>query len=406
MRRFMRRCSIALVIILLISIVGCGSGSGTGSSTSSEKAATTSKEPIKIGFWGPLSGSAASMGVDSQNGLKAYINKVNDEGGVNGRKLEVVAYDDEYQPAKSLASAKRAVEQDKVVAVVGTMGTAGSVAVMPYMEQKKVPFIGPYALATKLQKPVKRYIFTTLPGYTAAYHIVGDFIVNNLKAKDKKLGFIYMDSDAGHEAAEGLKNYLKENNLPGLKSDVTYANGTTDFSSQVLKLKQDGAEVVCTVNSTQDAALILKEANKIGYKPTWIFSSGAGTKNLFTLLGDNAAAEGIIVAAQNPADNEESPGITEFKEAMKKYFPDHQIGPFSYNSWAAVKLTVEAIKRSGDNVTSESIVDNLETIKDFDTGVYGPMTYSKESHAAGQYTKFLIAKNGNWEKLVDWIAAK
>lgn len=398
MRKIKRVLSVFLVISLLLSLIGC--------SSKSSETGSTSNGPIKIGTWGPLSGTGASMGVDAKNGLLAYINKVNDEGGINGRKIEVVSYDDEYQPAKSLASAKRAVEQDGIIAAVGAMGTAGSVAVMPYMINKKVPFIGPYALATTLQQPVKRYVFTTLPGYTAAYHIVGNFISNNLKGNSKKIGFIYMDTDAGHEAAEGLKSYLKENKLPPLASEVTYAVGTTDFSSQVLKLKQDGAEIVATVNTTQDAALVLKEANKIAYKPTWIFSSGAGTKQLFALLGDNDAAEGAIVAAQNPAENETSAGLTEFREAMKKYFPDHKIGPFSYNSWAAAKITVEAIKKAGNNLSSETLVDNLESIKDFDTGVYGPMTYSKDNHAAGQYTKFLIAKNGNWEKLTDWIAAK
>lgn len=405
MRNLQRVFSVILVITLLLAITGCGQS--TQSKDAGTKATeTASKEPIKIGTWGPLSGSGASMGVDAKNGLIAYINKVNDEGGINGRKIEVVSYDDEYQPAKALASAKRAVEQDKIIAAVGTMGTAGNVAVMPYLMEKKVPLIGPYALATKLQQPPKRYIFTTLPGYTAAYHIVGNFITNNLQGQGKKIGFLYMDNDAGHEAAEGLKSYLKENNLPPLASDITYTAGTTDFSSQVLKLKQDGAEVIATINTTQDAALVLKEAFKISYKPTWIFSSGAGTKQLFSLLGNDAAAEGAIVAAQNPANNETSAGLTEFKDAMKKYFPEHQIGPFSYNSWAAAKLTVEAMKRAGDNLTSESIVDSLETIKDFDTGVYGPMTYEPNQHAAGQYTKFLVAKNGNWEKQTDWLAAK
>lgn len=400
MRILQKVFSVGLMITLLLSISACGK------SNEAKNAGNASKETIKLGTWGPLSGAGASMGVDAKNGVIAYINKVNEEGGINGRKIEVVSYDDEYQPAKSLAAAKRLVEQDKIIAAVGSMGTAASVAVMPYMLEKKVPFIGPYALATKLQQPPKRYVFTTLPGYTAAYHIVGDFIYNNLKAQGKKIGFIYMDNDAGHEAAEGLKSYLKENNLPPLASEVTYSIGTTDFSSQILKLKQDGAEVIATVNTTQDAALVLKEAYKISYKPTWIFSSGAGTKQLFSLLGNDAAAEGSIVAAQNPADNETSAGLSEFRDAMKKYFPEHQIGPFSYNSWAAAKLTVEAIKRAGENPTSESLVESLESIKDFDTGVYGPMTYEPNQHAAGQYTKFLIAKNGNWEKLTDWLAVK
>lgn len=401
MRNLKRLLSVGLLLVLIFTVTACGSATTTKSGEGG-----SSKEPIKLGFFGPLSGSGASMGVDSKAGLEAYIDKVNDDGGVNGRKLQVVSYDDEYQPAKSLAAAKRLVEQDKVLAIVGSMGTAGNVAVAPYMQEKKVPLIGPYALATKLQQPPQRYIFTTLPGYTAVNYIIGDFIMNKLKAQGKKIGYFYMDSDAGHESADGLKKYLKEHNLPPLADDITYANGTTDFSSQILKLQQDGVDIVVTVMATQDAALALKQANNTGYKPTWIFSSGAGTKQLFTLLGNNAAAEGAIVAAQNPASNEDNPGLKEFRDAMKKYFPSQEIGPFSYNSWVAAKVTVEAIKRAGANVNGETLVGSLETIKDFETGAFGLITYGPNQHAAGQYTKFLIAKNGNWEKLTDWIAAK
>jgi ABC-type branched-subunit amino acid transport system substrate-binding protein len=141
-------------------------------------------EPIKIGYTGPLSGSLSLLGQAVRDGVATYVAVINDQGGVNGRKIEFIAEDDAYEPMRTLAAAKKLSEQDKVLALVGSAGTANVTALVGYSLERKMPIIAPYAFSNALTTPVKKYVFTTLPEVRLQTNLLGDYLLNVLKHRN------------------------------------------------------------------------------------------------------------------------------------------------------------------------------------------------------------------------------
>ena len=185
-------------------------------------------DPIRIGSSGPLSGSLSLLGQGVRDGMEVYIDYVNEQGGVNGRKIELIVEDDGYDPMRSLASAKKLVEQDKVVALLSPDGTPGVAAMVPYAQEQKVPIIAPYAFSHTLTTPTKRFVFTTLPEVRVQAALLGDYLVTTLK--HRKIAAIYQNDDFGQDAVAGLEEKMKGLGVPLTK--LPFDRGTTNISGR------------------------------------------------------------------------------------------------------------------------------------------------------------------------------
>jgi ABC-type branched-subunit amino acid transport system substrate-binding protein len=355
-------------------------------------------DPIKVGSTGPLSGSLSLLGQGVRDGLEVYFSYINEQGGVNGRKIELIAEDDGYDPMRSVAAAKKLSEQDKVVALISPNGTPGVAAIVPYAGERKMPVIAPYAFSHTLTTPTKKYVFTTLPEVRVQASLLGEYLVNQLK--HRKIAAIYQNDDFGQDAVAGLEERMKTYSVPLTK--LPFDRGSTNFSGVVAQARQSGAEDVVFLGIPRDGALIMKEANKMGWKPQFSGHNALGDPQTFQLAGTALVEGAIAVAVMEPLDSTK-PQVLEFIARQKKYLPKTTPTTYSMHGYNAAYLLVEVLKRIQGEPTGEKIAAEMERIKGLDTGLMSPLTFTAEQHAGSQSAAFMRAKDGKWSIVTDWI---
>ena len=218
---------------------------------------------IKVGFTGPLSGSLSLLGQSVRDGIGVAFTEVNAHGGIGGAKLELIAEDDAYQSMRTLAAAKKLVSQDKVVALVSPVGTPTTAALLPFVQESKLPMLFPYAYSHALTNPTKTYVFTTLPEVRVQMEVLANYILNTLK--QTKIAAIYQNDEFGQDAVVGLEERFKGKKVEFHK--LPFDRGATNFSGVVTQAHQAGVGHVVFLGIPRDAALVLKEMHKIGWKP-------------------------------------------------------------------------------------------------------------------------------------------
>lgn len=357
-------------------------------------------DPVRIGYTGPLSGSLSLLGQGVRDGVQVYVSYINEQGGVNGRKIEFIAEDDGYETMRTLAAAKKLSEQDKVLALVAPAGTANVAAMLGYVQERKLPIIAPYAFSKTLTTPTKRYVFTTLPEVRLQANVLGDYLVNTLKRN--KIAAIYQNDDFGQDAVAGLDERLSKSNVTLTR--LPFDRGTTNFSGVVAQARQAGVDDVVFLGIPRDAALIMKEANKMGWKPQFSGHNALGDPQTFTLAGAALVEGSIAVAVMEPLDSKK-PQVAEFIAHQKKYLPATNATTYSMHGYNAARVFVEALKRVQGEPTGDKLAAALEGIKGLDTGLMGPISFSPDQHAGSQSVSFMRAKDSKWSIVTEWIKA-
>lgn len=363
--------------------------------------ASWAAETIKLGTTGPLSGSLSLLGQGVRDGIETYIDFVNDQGGVNGRKIELIFEDDGYDPMRAVASAKKLIEQDGVIGLISPVGTPSNAAMVPYMQERKVPLFAPYAFSHTLTTPNKRYVFTTLPEVRIQAAVLADYLT--LTLKHTKIAVIYQNDDFGQDAVIGFEDRLKKSNVPVTK--LPFDRGSTNFSGVVAQARQSGAEDVVFFGIPRDAALIMKEANKMGWKPQFSGHNALGDPQTFTLAGASLVEGAIAVAVMEPLESAK-PEVAQFLARQKKYMPKTTPTTYSMHGYNAAQIFVDAIRRIEGTPTSEKIVAELEKVKGMNTGLMAPVTFTPDQHAGSLAAAFMRAKAGKWVIDTPWMEAK
>jgi len=354
---------------------------------------------VKVGLTGPFSGGLSLLGQSVRDGVGVAFAEINDAGGLGGAKLELIAEDDGYEPMRTIASARKLVEQDKVVALVAPIGTAPLAALIPFVTESKVPLLFPYAFSHSLTTPVHRDIFTTLPEVRVQMLVLADYILNELK--QKRIAAIYQNDDFGQDAVAGLEERFGRANVPLVK--LPFDRGTTNFSGVVAQARAAGVEHVVFLGIPKDAALVLREMNNLGWKPQFSGHNALGDRQTFQLAGP--LIEGAIaVAVMEPLDSDK-PAVKAFLAAQKKYKPGVAPTTYSMHGFLAGKLFAEVLKRTGGKTDEASIVAALENMKDYDTGLMAPLTYSSDRHAGALAGAIMKAENGKWKIITGWLTA-
>ncbi len=354
---------------------------------------------VKVGLTGPFSGGLSLLGQSVRDGVGVAFAEINDSGGVGGAKLELIAEDDGYEPMRTIASARKLVEQDHVVALLAPIGTAPSAALIPFVTESKVPLLFPYAFSHSLTTPVHRDIFTTLPEVRVQMLVLADYILNELK--QKRIAAIYQNDDFGQDAVAGLEERFGRANVPLLK--LPFDRGTTNFSGLVAQAKAANVEHVVFLGIPKDAALVLREMNNLGWKPQFSGHNALGDRQTFQLAGP--LIEGAIaVAVMEPLDSDK-PAVKAFLAAQQKYKPGAAPTTYSMHGFLAGKLFAEVLKRTGGKTDEASIVAALEKMKDYDTGLMAPLTFSSDRHAGALAGAIMKAENGKWKIITSWLTA-
>lgn len=383
-KKTLRLCVwMALVIFVGALVAGCGAAS-------KKTVAGVSDNSIKIGSFMALSGPVAAVGVPVKKGLEAYIQHINDQGGVNGRKIELIIEDDQFNPANALAAVKKLVEQDKVFAISPALGTPGVLATLDYLADKQVPFIYPMTGASQPAYPFKKNTFVVQPNYVDEGKILTQYAADKMSAK--KVAVLWQNSDIGKQGLEGVKAQLAKANVQ-LVYDGAHDVKDVDFSTHILKAKEAGADSVILYTVVGQCAGILKEAQKQGYKANFLTTYVNSDLNLVKLAGD--AANGLVIGGWASITDLNDANYKKFVELYQKYNKTTET-PSGYATagFIAGEILVEALKRAGKDLDREGVIKALESFKGFNGILAQDITYTAESHVGVKYLILFKVENG------------
>jgi branched-chain amino acid transport system substrate-binding protein len=326
-----------------------------------------SDKEIKIGNINPYSGPASAYGAIGK-AIGAYFKKINDEGGINGRKINFVSYDDGYSPPKAVEMARKLVEQDEVLFIFQSLGTPSNSAIHKYMNAKKVPQLFVATGATKWNDP-KNFPWTMgwQPNYQTEGTIYAQHILKN--TPNAKIGILYQNDDYGKDVLQGFKNGLGAKTGMIVK-EVTYEVTDPTVDSQMVQLQSSGADTFINITTPKFAAMAVRKAYDSGWKPVhYLNNVGAAVGSVLVPAGLEKSA-GLITTRylKDPTDKTfaNDPAILEWTAFMKKYFPDGNLldaNPFY--GWAVAQTMVQVLRQCGDNLTHENVMKQAASLKDF-----------------------------------------
>ena len=353
---------------------------------------------ILVGQPGPQTGPAAAWGAVARgSGLLFKI--VNEEGGIHGRKIKYFIRDDAYQPAKTKAIAKEFVDQIGVFAVIGGVGTGTGMAVRDYLMENGVLWFGPVSGARNWTHPLQKYLFALYPFYDDEAYNLTDLLYS--KMGFKKIAIFYQNDDFGKQGLEGVERYLKDKKID-LVAQVSAEVTDRDLSSHVLKLKESGAEAVIMLVMPVHAALILSESAKIGFKAQWATSNTLCDFALMMQITKGSWA-GVVNSFFSELPDSDHPLMVKYRKWHKQLEPQERWGLFYYAGIGFAEPFVEGLRRAGRNLTTETLVKALESLKDF-KGIGPPINYSPTERQGGKHVFYgKVRPNGTCERLTDWI---
>jgi len=314
---------------------------------------------IKLGHCGPYSGPASAYGVIGK-GIEAYWKSVNDAGGINGRKVNFVTLDDGYSPAKTVEVVRQLVEQDKVLCLFNTLGTPSNTAIQKYMNQKKVPQLYVATGASKWGRP-KEFPWTM--GYQPDYHTEAVIYAKHILAniKDAKVGVLMQNDDFGKDYVDGFKEGLGKDAGNVIAKLVTYEVTDPTVESQIIQLKDSGANVFFNVATPKFAAQAIRKAADISWKPAqYMTNVSASVSSVMKPAGfDNG--QGIITAAylKDPTDKrwEDDAEMKTWRAWMDKYMPGANQGDANYvYAYSVSFLMQQTLAKCGDTLTHENVM--------------------------------------------------
>jgi len=367
---------------------------------------------IKLGHCGPYSGPASAYGVIGK-GIEAYWKSVNEAGGINGRKVNFVTLDDGYSPAKTVEVVRQLVEQDKVLCLFNTLGTPSNTAIQKYMNQKKVPQLYVATGASKWGRP-KEFPWTM--GYQPDYHTEAVIYAKHIQAniKDAKVGVLMQNDDFGKDYVDGFKEGLGKDADKIIAKLVTYEVTDPTVESQIIQLKDSGANVFFNVATPKFAAQAIRKAADISWKPAqYMTNVSASVSSVMKPAGfDNG--QGIITAAylKDPTDKrwDDDAEMKTWRAWMDKYMPGANQGDANYiYAYSVSFLMQQTLAKCGDTLTHENVMKQAANFQKLRVPMLLPgitVSTSPTDYYPIQAVQLQRFKGESWELFGDILSAE
>lgn len=348
------------------------------------------KDAILIGQSAALSGPAEALGREMKQGAEAYFKVVNDAGGINGRKIKLISLDDGYEPDRAKANTLKLVNEEKVLALFGYVGTPTSNAALPIFTEGKVPFIGAFTGAESLRTPFNRYIFNI----RASYFDETERIVENLTAQGvKRIAVFYQNDAYGKAGLAGMERAMKKRNLP-IVATATVERNTVDVANAVKVLAKEDAAAIVMISAYKSCAAFIREMQSAGKFPLFWSVSFVGSKALANELGESARGTQISQVVPFPWSTEHKI-VSEYQKLMGG---EANYSFTSLEGYIAARLLVEGLKRAGKTPTRESLVEGMENIGKMDLGGF-KVSFGPEDHQASGFVDLtIIGKGGTFRR--------
>jgi branched-chain amino acid transport system substrate-binding protein len=345
---------------------------------------------IVLGQAAVFSGPAAQLGIQMRNGIKAYFDYVNERGGIYGRKLELVSEDDKYEPSVAPQASRKLIEEHKVFALIGYVGTPTGVAHLPVVTQAKVPLVGMFTGAEALRVPFNRYIFHV----RASYYDETEKIVEQVVSTGGHRISVFMQDDAYGEAGrKGTEIALAKRGMK-IHSLGKFERNTLKVQEAVKTINASLPDAVVMIGAYAACAEFIKDMRKAGSGATFYNVSFVGSKALADALGPEGSGVAISQVVPYPWGTA-VPVVKEYQAASKKAgFTDYNFS--AMEGFLTAKVMVEGLRRAGKNLTREGLVNALESMQDVDLGGFY-VGYSPKVHTGSKFVDLtIIGRNGNF----------
>ncbi len=347
-------------------------------------------DKIVLGQAAVFSGPAAQLGIQMRNGIKAYLDYVNDKGGVYGRKIQLATEDDHYEASAAQAASRKLIEDDKVFALIGYVGTPTGVEHLKVIEPAKVPLVGMFTGAEALRVPLNRYVFHV----RASYYDETEKIVEQVVSTGGRNISVFMQDDAYGEAGrKGTEIALTKRGMK-IYSLGKFERNTVKVEEAVKTINASQPDAVVMIGAYAACAAFIKQMRKAGSGATFYNVSFVGSKALADALGPEGSGVAISQVVPYPWGTE-LPVVKEYQVASKK------AGLTDYNysaieGFLTAKVMVEGLRRAGKNLTREGLVNALESMQDVDLGGFY-VGYSPKVHTGSKFVDLtIIGRNGNF----------
>jgi branched-chain amino acid transport system substrate-binding protein len=394
--------------VLLILLMGTASAQDTTGVTDTS---------IKIGTFFVLTGPPSAYGIGTRNSMELVFNEVNAKGGIHGRQLEWIVEDDGCSPSKAVAAVKKLITRDKVFVLFGGNCSNSTINTIPLVKESKVPLYVPMAISGRITDPFHKYVFRSNVTSTMEGPLMADFAMETFKPK--RMAILYQSEEAGITSMKGVRPRLVEKYkldcaAEGAKDSCltieTHKFGDTDMSSQLLRIKAFNPDVIFLHTFLLPASVVLRQASELGITAKFVCSIPASNPIMDQLAGKEATW-GKYYAVTPLVDDVDGPKFKDFVKRYKKAYPTHSKRPgipgiYDGQGYGSVNIFVEGLRRAGRNLTRESFIAALETLKDFHSGSYAPITFTPTDHDAVQgiyfYTYTKDGKRQFIEKYYPW----
>jgi branched-chain amino acid transport system substrate-binding protein len=321
---------------------------------------------IKIGNTNPYSGPASAYGLIGKT-IEAYFKKVNAEGGINGRQIDFISYDDAYSPPKTVEQVRKLVESDEVLLVFQPLGTPSNTAIHKYMNAKKVPQLFVATGATKWGDP-KKFPWTMgwQPNYQSEGRIYAKYLLDN--HPQGKIGILYQNDDYGKDYVKGLKDGLGEKAKTMVVAEQPYEVADPTVDSQIINLKASGADVFFNVTTPKFAAQAIRKAAEIGWKPLHLLNNVSNSVGSVLRPAGLENAKDVVSTfyTKDPNDPQwkSDQGYKDWLAFMDKYFPDgDKTSGFTVYGYTAAQTLEQVLRQAGDNLTRENVMKQAASLE-------------------------------------------
>ncbi len=321
---------------------------------------------IKIGQTNPFSGPASAYATIGKT-QAAYIKMINDQGGVNGRKINLIQYDDAYSPPKAVEQVRKMVESDEVLLTFQILGTPSNAAVQKYLNAKKVPQLFAATGASKFTDP-KNFPWTMgfNPNYFVEGRIYGQYIIKNYP--NAKIGILYQNDDLGKDYLNGIKAGLGNQAATMIVAEASYEVSDPTVDSQILKIKDAGADLFFSASTPKQAAQTIKKIAELAWHPVHILDINSTSVGAVMKPAGLEASKGVISVnyGKDPLDPtwKDDAGMKKYFEFMAKYYPDgDKDSSFNSYGYGTTQLLIYVLKQCGDDLTRENIMKQATSLK-------------------------------------------
>ena len=322
---------------------------------------------IKIGQTAPFSGPASAYGTIGKT-QAAFMKMINDQGGINGRKINLVQYDDGYSPPKTVEMVRKLVESDEVLLTFQLIGTPPNAAVQKYLNQKQVPQLFAATGATRFTDP-KSYPWTMgfNPNYQSEGRIYAAYILKNYP--DAKIGVLYQNDDLGQDYLTGLKAGLGDKAKTMIVAEASYELTDPTIDSQMIKLKSAGADLLYDMSTPKFAAQAIKKMAELGWKAVHILDINATSVGAVMQPAGLENSKGVISVnyGKDPLDPtwKDDAGMKRYFDFMAKYYPEgDKNSSFNSYGYSTSAMLIEVLKRCGDDLTRANVMKQAASLKD------------------------------------------